>query len=458
MYLVCLSGALLVFLAELERWEQPAVSEFMEFDTAAAERAFNQAILDPDFVTEHMYLILPTSDVPRLRISSEDASYFLNADGSRGLDERNGFSEMLVGLHLYLHLPESWGIVLVSSLGALLVGLIISGILAHPKIFRDAFALRLGGNRLLTQTDIHNRLSVWGLPFHLLIAVTGAYFGLALINLGVLAELVYDGDREAIVETVFSPDPEVNSGAGPVRIVEPLQEIVARHPDATPEMILVHDAGEAGQHLSISATHAGRLIYAENYRFDADGKFLTTDGYADGPAGKQVVYSIYQLHFGWFAGIWVKLAYGLLGLALAVVSTTGINAWLARRGELTALDDAWTGFVWGTPLAIAAAGLAEIVLGSSGTLCLWLVLLAATGAALAWRDPQTSRRRLQQLLVVVLAALVIGHGLRFQEAALRGIGLAGNLVLAGFAAGLAAWLYRTRHRIAAQERAVSGSV
>ena len=454
MYLICLSGALLVFQTELERWEQPMVPEFLDYDREAAGSAFNRAILDPGFVTEHMYLVLPTEDSPRLRIASEEASYFLNADGSRGIDEEIGFSEMLVKLHLYLHLPESWGIILVSATGAILAGLIVSGIFAHPKIFRDAFHLRLGGNRTLTQTDIHNRLSVWGLPFHLLIAITGAYFGLALVNLGVVAELIYDGDRDTVAGMVFTPDPEVDSRPGPVDIVSALKYIEQEVPQASPEMILVHDAGLSGQHLSISAKHEGRLIYGENYRFDADGEFIQSDGYADGDTGKQAVYSIYQLHFGWFAGVWVKLAYALLGLGLAVVSATGINIWLARRSAVSALDDAWIGVVWGTPVALTVSAFADIVLGVSATPAFWTALTASTALCLYWQDPAVSRRRLQWTLALGLTLLILGHVAAFGAAALTGIGLAGNLALCLTAGCTTLWLIRTRPDRAAMTPAI----
>ena len=41
--------------------------------------------------------------------------------GRIGAEERNAFTDMLVSLHYYLHLPHAWGIVLVSALGAMLV-------------------------------------------------------------------------------------------------------------------------------------------------------------------------------------------------------------------------------------------------------------------------------------------------------------------------------------------------
>lgn len=193
MYLVCVSGTLAVFYDELERWEQPYAEEYLEYDAQALEQAFNDLVASGVEVTPHMYLVLPTEAVPRARIASENASWFVNADGSIGSEERNDWSEMLLDLHLYLTLPESWGMLVVSALGALLVGLIVSGLVAHPRLFRDAFNLRLKGSRRLEQADVHNRLSVWGLPFHLMIAITGAYFGFALPLLAGFA------DRKSVV-------------------------------------------------------------------------------------------------------------------------------------------------------------------------------------------------------------------------------------------------------------------
>ena len=125
-----------------------SVEEFAELDPAVAERTFNDWMADVE-VTDHMYFVLPTEAVPRARLATEEASWFVNRDGTIGAAERNDWTEMLVTLHFYLHLPESWGMILVSALGAMLCGLIVSGLVAHPRIFRDAFNFRLKGSRLL---------------------------------------------------------------------------------------------------------------------------------------------------------------------------------------------------------------------------------------------------------------------------------------------------------------------
>jgi hypothetical protein len=92
-----------------------------------------------------------------------------------------------------LHLPRSWGGFIVGLTGVALLSL-ISGILSHPRVLRDAFHLRLGGSRRLQEADLHNRLGVWALPFHVIVSLTGALLGLSTIIVGALAMLLYRGD------------------------------------------------------------------------------------------------------------------------------------------------------------------------------------------------------------------------------------------------------------------------
>lgn len=419
MYLVCLSGTLAVFYEEFERWEQPYAPEFANYDAQGIDETFNDYLESDAEVTPHMYVVLPTDAVPRARIATENESWFLNPDGTIAAPENNQWTEMLLDLHLYLHLPQSWGMLVVSALGAILVALIVSGLFAHPRIFRDAFSLRSGGSRHLEQADIHNRLSVWGAPFHLMIAITGAWFGLALPFLALASHSWFDGDRQAAIESVFGTEPELAADPGRVRIAKALRETGRLAPDAEPLFIVVHDAGEPGRYISVAASQPGRLIYAENYLFDADGQFLRTDGFSDGAAGKQVLYSIYRLHFGHFAGPAVKILYGLLGLALTVVAVTGINVWLARRRRRDYLARLWAGIVWGAPLALATAAAVQIALGSFAMAVFWPVLLAAASCSVAANDDARAGRILRLACSATLLLVVIAHVVRFGGDALH---------------------------------------
>src|SRR5690606_35011366 len=144
--------------------------------------------------------------MPRIKFANEQQGEYRNADGSAGVPASDDWAHQLSDLHSYLPLPKNIGMILVSAMGVLLLALTISGLLAHPSIICDASAWRSGSERIHC-TDLRNRLSVWGLPSHLMLALTGAYFGLARLIILVAAEALHDGDRQAVTRQFFSGDP-----------------------------------------------------------------------------------------------------------------------------------------------------------------------------------------------------------------------------------------------------------
>ncbi|MAT84534.1 MAG: hypothetical protein CMD39_09615 [Gammaproteobacteria bacterium] len=450
MYLVCLSGTLAVFYPEFERWEQPDVRESTDFDPAAVEAAYRDIVAGGEPVTHHMFVSLPTPEMPRTSISSENRGWFLHPDGRLGPEVGHDWTHMLINLHLYLHLPSTFGMVVVSALGALLCGLVISGFLAHPRLFKDAFLLRLGGSRHLEQADIHNRLSVWGAPFHMMIGITGAYFGLAALMSLVLASAYFDGDTDALSAAAFGAEPALNQAPRAPAIARAIEETRRVAPEARPFYVTIEDADvPEEQYMIVGARHAGRLIWAEQYRFDAAGNYLGKVGFSDGEAGRQAIFSVYRLHFGHFGGLGVKLLYLVLGLALTVVSVTGINVWLARRRGRDRLNDLWAGFVWGAPPALGLTAIAQVLLGIPSTAVFWIALALAMAWAVTIRDETAAGRRLQGLTAAILLLLVAGYALRFGADALGSVPLAVNAALAAAAVVFAWAAGRGRERPAA---------
>jgi hypothetical protein len=186
------------------------------------------------------------------------------------------------------------------------------------------------------------------------------------------------------------------------------------------------------------------MIYSENYRFDLGGNYLGKAGFSDGEIGRQIVYSTYRAHFGHFGGFPVKIAYGILGLALTVVSVTGTNIWLARRKARAYLDDLWAGVFWGAPAALALTAVTEVLLGFPSTLLFWLALLASIVWALRRRDPGGSARELRAAAATLLAVLLVGHLLAFGKSAIGPPALGVNAALLAIALAMAAFARRPR--------------
>ena len=143
------------------------------------------------------------------------------------------WSEFIGDLHMHLHLPRTWGKYLVGLTGVALFSSLISGLLSHPRIFKDAFSLRWGGSRRLQEADLHNRLGVWGLPFHVVVTVTGALLGLSSLIIGVLALAAYDGDRGKAVGVLFGTPPGADETSAPVPDVGAMiRQVKAATPEA----------------------------------------------------------------------------------------------------------------------------------------------------------------------------------------------------------------------------------
>ncbi|WP_448662571.1 PepSY-associated TM helix domain-containing protein [Sphingomonas sp. CJ20] len=387
LYFVCLSGTVLVFYQQWQRAEQLDAPEMTRIDPDAVQRGV-AAVLASERgkpATTHLYVHLPVPELPRTTITTDSQAVHLDAQGRIAAPEQNHWSEFLYGLHYTLHLPGIFGITLVGILGMLMVALAVTGLLAHPRIFRDAFRLRTRSSGGVALADWHNRLSVWTLPFGLAIAITGAVIGLGSITAYALAQRYYGGDLEAVYAPVFGGEGKPNAAKAPLAdVATPLRYMQQHFPDVPVTYVTLHDPGTAGQHVQIIGGPPRRLIFGEYYAFDAAGRFHGTAGLADGAIGKQAAASNYKLHFGNYGGLPVKIAYCLFGLALTIVSATGVYIWLGKRRRRgihePRLLGAWHGIVWGAPALLLVTLALRFAVGDAApfTAIFWIGMVAAT--------------------------------------------------------------------------------
>lgn len=414
MYLICISGSIAVYYEELERWEQPTAQEYFDYDVNIIENKFHEILTSKDKkVTPHMYVTLPTKANPRVAIVTENEGWFLNKDGSIGSSTAHPWTDVLTDLHLYLHLPKAWGMIFVSILGVLLLALIISGFASHRTLFKDAFKLRIFGSKQLEQIDLHNRLSVWGAPFHFMIGFTGAFFGLSALIIFVYAKAFYNGDTQALTNLIYGDEPKLEQIVEPPLIGKALAQMPKLAPNTKPLFIIVHDANTPQQFIEIFTQYPKRLIYSDNFVFDASGNFLSQRGFSDGPIGKQIVYSMYRLHFGDFGGWWVKFLYFILGISLTYIAISGINIWLAKRKYKDAINHIWIGFVWGTPIALVLTAFTRFAFSYTSNSAFWFILIAACTYTAVIKSEQTSRLHLQCMLFTSSVILITTYSVKY---------------------------------------------
>jgi uncharacterized iron-regulated membrane protein len=393
LYIIALSGTLVVVAPHLQRWEQPAAPEQRAISPAAVQSAIAAALARDagKSPSTHLYVRLPDEDLPRTTVTTDHAAWYVDGSGRPVVPEANAWTEFLLALHINLTLPVTWGMLVVGGIGVALAAITLTGVLALPKIIRDAFRLRARHNTWIARADWHNRLGTWTLPFALTIALTGAVIGLGSASVALLARSDAGGNLLAIYGLIFGEEPREDPVPAPLaNTARALATLTARFPTVRPTYVIIDHPGTRGQGIQILAEHPRRLIYGESYRFNAAGDYLGKVGLSDGEVGRQALASIYRLHFGTFAGLPVALAYVAMGLALCAITATGTTLWLRKRERagysVTRLAAGWKTVVWGTPLVLVFALWARWLLGPDVPLAMlfWLTLAAMIGCMVAW--------------------------------------------------------------------------
>lgn len=421
LYLVCLTGSIAVFAYELQRWENADLSRLDAVSPEAVQKAVSAAVAATGEGVEHVFITMPGAELPWLKITTDVAGthrdWIADAEGALTEGGASPWTEFLTALHIHLHLPRSWGMFLVGLTGVALLSSLISGLLAHPRLFRDAFHLRLGGSRRLQEADLHNRIGVWALPFHVVVSLTGALLGLTTLIVGVLGLAVFQGDTEKVYALFVPPHPADDPRPAPMLDLVPMFAELSRHTDGRIESIfLEHPTEMGGAALFNVDDGSDRLAHTDAYTFDREGKLIFSKRAVDGNVGEGIISSLGTLHFGWFGGGLVKIAYGLLGLGLTYMAMNGVTIWLARRRDkgrpAPGWERVWAATVWGQPLALTGAAVAVLAMPAAtpqSALLIWGGLTLAALSAAAFLSAEMMSRWGRLLSGLLLLVLALGH-------------------------------------------------
>ncbi|CAM3726810.1 PepSY-associated TM helix domain-containing protein [Litorimonas haliclonae] len=426
-YIICLTGTILVLAHEIGRWENPQATIITSPAPATIVQALGNGAARAQETGIDGYVVVTTSSdgTPNLIVrmadfeTGQEEIWSADAQGELVRQRFDGPEHFLKHLHLYLHLPETIGLLIVGLIGIALLSSIWSGVLSHPRIFRDAFRFRRGGSKRLEEADLHNRLSVWGLPFHIIVSLTGAILGLSIAILGILALAAFDGDMEKARGIVSAPTPEVNQTLAPLPDVLPVVEsLLAKYPGDGVARLGIRYPGTVGQYIQIDLDKPNDLTVTDRYTFSADGELLGSRGFSDGALGAQIIGSLGPLHFGWFGSGWaagfLKIAYVLLGLALTFITASGVTIWVARREAqgkpVKGWHRAWIACVWGQPLSYALVGIAYLIMPTLPAVQIWVAVTVLSFApAFLMSTPIKGAKVLRSLTAASLVFLVIIH-------------------------------------------------
>ncbi|PZN34919.1 MAG: PepSY domain-containing protein [Proteobacteria bacterium] len=304
----------------------------------------------------------------------------------------SGIAAFLVDLHVRLHIPEPYGLIVTGVLGLAMMVAAVTGLVIHRHLLKDLFTLRVGRDPVLRRRDLHVVAGSWNLPFAFILAFTGSFFSFATtVGLPMVAAVKFDGDQEAVIETLYgTARAEDTRSASSAAIVPMLADVRARS-GAEPNFVSVEHFGRADSTATIfTVLPRDRLVYTSHLYDGVTGEYLRERPPLGNEAslGAALVGLMYPLHFGHFAGTASKAVWVALGFAGAYVTFTGMLLWTRRRAEQPgwrAMTRAVYCVGYGLPLALVVAPYAFFVLRghdippgtSQGVVFLAVVAIAA---------------------------------------------------------------------------------
>lgn len=248
------------------------------------------------------------------------------------------------GLPLPLEIAEPV-IGLVAMLYA--VALISGVVVLLPSLVKDLFVLRIGRNVKRMWLDLHNLVGIGSLPFHIVMALSAAVFGLHDWIYPTQDQLIYPQGLRAVVAEATPERPPVTADtaawlapsvlAERVRAVAPgFQAMEIDYRRMGTPTAAVHVGGSDDAHFKRSP----RMGYA--LMDPATGEIFEST-YLPGQqssAWATWLVSFFSLHFGSYGGEPLRVLYAVLGVLGALLFYTGNVLWIESRSKRLRRDPA----------------------------------------------------------------------------------------------------------------------
>lgn len=343
--ILCFTGAIAVFIPEIDGWIQKryysvsstplAASALPKIDKAFAEAKRQYPKMSGLMIDmpDQSGGVATFSFSVKGKEKADVQHHFLFVDvvkdkivGSR--NRQNSLANYLRQIHVRLY-EGFWGRQLVGLAGVAFVIVTVTGFLIYGKFMKkQAYPkIRRKGMRIL-MGDWHKILGISALAFNFVIACSGAWLGLQ-------PKLMKWFNIKAPNDQVFPKITDPKSDAKTiVHWNEVFQAVRQEFPGLRPGYIQASEDGTAT--IEVHGSIAGQ-VYEKNintlvlskssYRpvFKCD---ISTMSFSD------KFYSIQEaLHFGDYGGLWLKIIYTILGLTSAFLSISGFVVYFYRTDK-----------------------------------------------------------------------------------------------------------------------------
>lgn len=357
-YLVAFTGTLCVFNVELDQWARP------ETRLAAAtppDFAALQRMLERSDASDGWVLSLPHQGdaTGRATVFNTNGKLTFWFDATTGQSVKASIGPMAYLLSLHSRLTvRTWdiGFAVVTFGGMALLALLLSGLFLYPRLVADLFTLRIG-QPLATLSTLHRLTGIFGLPFNVIVAVSGMVMLMPILAERPINALYHDEpnsfqrDLGATCERVSRP-----GGSGTDVQVAAIAARAQAHWSSSALGRLTYDA--AGGTISVEPPREGNLSFERNRLcFEAaTGKLIQQTG--SGGRMQDAEQLLVGIHLTRYDKPLLRIAHFLSGGLLCGLICTGLLLWSESRRRAKQLQrgvegvERWTiGVVLGLPVA-----------------------------------------------------------------------------------------------------------
>lgn len=350
LYIIFFAGAFALFRHEIKPWESPGHRQSYDpdFDYELAIQKVEEAydlnwfevttIVLPHDSDPYLYLYgstnLSDSTTERMAVGVSPHSYAL----SNQREPNTTVGDTIYYLHYFRQIPEA-GLYISGFVGLFFAFASLTGLLIHWRnLLTRFYAFIKEGKWKTIWTNAHTVLGVIGLPFQLMYAVTGAFFGLLTVILLPSVLLLYEGNSSQVFNKI-RPEGKVEihadaPAAEHLSFTQLLAEVRALYPDMEVTRAALRNYGKEDALITwYVADYQGILSFGTLTMYMSDGRVMEEVSIRP----EQKTYSVAvidllsKLHFAEFGGLWVKVAYFLLALLTCFMIISGVLIWRTAR-------------------------------------------------------------------------------------------------------------------------------
>ncbi|MEM9621686.1 MAG: PepSY-associated TM helix domain-containing protein [Pseudomonadota bacterium] len=360
LYFMFVTGTLGYFDTEIDQWMNPELGASEAVSLTASVAAGQQRLAETSPDADNWF-INPANgrDFPQLRVfwnkvpegggDREFGNEFLAMPSGMPIEtlRDTGGGQVLYRMHYLLHyFPGQMGYYIMAVVTMLMFIGIMTGIVAHKKIFADFFTFRWArGQR--SWLDMHNILAVSTLPFQLMITYSGLLFTVFLwMPFVALGTYGFDTKALSSIQTELLDQEVVERAGTPALLVDvaPLVSVGAEKwgADKVRGVQVMFPNDQNARVIVQRKADFGPL--SDTMTFDGTtGELLAEmDGYPNAPLGFAA--TLIGLHEGLFAGTLLRWLYFLMGLLGTAMIATGAIYWCVKRKPKTYGAEAGLGY------------------------------------------------------------------------------------------------------------------